>query len=46
MSKTGEICTVRCFGIFCSSPNIMQRTHKKYIKNFGQIPEGRRPLGR
>jgi len=46
MSKAGEIRMVRCFGIFCSSPNIIHMTYKKCIKDFGQIPEGRRPLGR
>jgi hypothetical protein len=41
MSKAGEIQIVRCFGIFYSSPNIKHMSHKKYIKDFGQIPEGR-----
>jgi hypothetical protein len=46
MSKAGEIQIVRCFGIFYSSPNLMQMIHKKCMKDFGQIPEGRRPLER
>jgi hypothetical protein len=46
MSKAGEIQIVRCFGIFHSSPNKMHMSHKKYVKDFGQIPKERRPLGR
>jgi hypothetical protein len=46
ISKAGENHKVRCSGIFYSSPNIMLMTHKKYIKDFGEIPEGGRLLGR